>query len=87
MFANQKKALLLLVLILVSIHNVKAGPAACAACLTAVGGVLGGSGTAAAGCFTLGFPPAVCTCLAGLGFTVGLLGVMTCIPVCLAPTP
>ncbi len=87
MWNNQKSALILIFIIMTSIPTTKAGPIACQTCLMAVGAIIGGTGTAAGGCFTLMFPPAICSCLAGLGISVGLAGLIMCIPPCIAPTP
>ncbi len=61
MINNQKKTLFLVILFLGTIVHVESEPLACGACLTAVGAVIGGTGTSAGGCFVLGFPPAVCS--------------------------
>lgn len=80
-------ALFFVLIIMASMMKVQAGPTACWACLTAAGGFSGAGIGAAGSCFTLGWPPVVCSCLAGLGVSVSIVVVVTCIPVCLAPTP
>lgn len=82
--SSKSTAFLLICLIMLSTFTqVKAGPIACAACLGAAGGFATAGFTAAGSCFTLMFPPAVCTCLAGLGITTSIATLIYC----LAPTP
>ena len=80
-------ALFFVMIIMASMMKVQAGPASCAACIGAAGGFSGAGFTAAGSCFTLGWPPIVCSCLAGLGVTVSIVVIVTCIPICLAPVP
>ena len=80
-------AFLFVMIIMASMMKVQAGPASCAACIGAAGGISTSGFGAAASCFTLGWPPVVCTCLAGLGMSVSLVVIITCLPICLAPTP
>ncbi len=78
---------LLMLVIMCCLTKVQSGPVSCVACITAAGSFSGTGFSAAGGCFALGFPPAVCTCLAGLGLSVSVATVIYCLPICLALTP
>jgi len=87
MLKHQNKAVFWIILILIQAMKVQSGPIACSTCLTAVGSVFSGTGTAVGGCFALGIPQLICGCLAGLGTVVGIGGIIICTTVCFLPTP
>lgn len=83
----QKSTVSILLIFMILLFQAQAGPLSCASCFGYTGTSVGTLFAAAAQCFSLAFPPWICTCFAANGLIVSVGALIICLPICIAPTP